>query len=189
MNNILKIIDSLINNRWLVINGTHYLFLYPFAYISYHTRLISLSLDQRFQCKTLQNKLTSWQTLSCCPFPFPPSCPSLSLSPKASLCLLKRYVVSVVVRVPLSIGVSYTGQQFKCRSQPHALCQCLALLWLAHCTDCNRFTSASRCLIPALFDPLACYQTHFVSHAGNIGTYRGNPMHYCLSVGHVCLWW
>ncbi len=63
---ILKIIDSLINNRWLVINATHDLLLYIFADISYHTGLISLLPGQRcrksdwldsFQCKTLQNFL------------------------------------------------------------------------------------------------------------------------------------
>lgn len=97
-------------------------------------------------------------------FPISPSCPSPSLSPRALLCLLKRYVVRVILHVPSSIGVSYTGQQFKCRSQPHAPHRCLTLFWL------NRFTSAPHCLIPALFDPGVYYQTHFVLHAINKGT-------------------
>ncbi len=160
---ILKIIDSLINNRWLVINAIHDLLLYIFADISYHTGLISLLPGQRCREEWLVGFISVQNTTKYSyilanilpfPFPFPPSCPSPSLSPRALLCLLKRYVVRVVVRVPSSIGVSYTGQQFKCRSQPRAPHQCLALFWL------NRFTSAPHCLIPALFDLGVYYQTH-----------------------------
>ncbi len=146
---ILKIIDSLINNRWLVINATHDLLLYFCWHFLPHRSHFPVARTE------MQRRVTGWLHFSVnttkysyilanilpFPFPFPPSCPSPSLSPRALLCLLKRYVVRVVVRVPSSIGVSYTGQQFKCRSQPRAPHQCLALFWL------NRFTSAPHCLI------------------------------------------
>ncbi len=160
---ILKIIDSLINN-------SHQSYTWPFPYT-----FCWLFLTHRSHFPVarpdMQRRVTHWLNFSLKHY-------KINLHPDKHPALSFLISPLLPLSVPLAQGLVVLAEALCCkcgsacpvinRSELHrsavqtqvtASCS-TSMLWLAHCA--NRFTSAPRCLIPALFDPGVYYQTHFV---------------------------